>query len=317
MTVAATVVRTDRESALRRLLRNRAGTVGMLICAVFALLAFGAPLIAPHDPLATDWGALRQPPSDTYWFGTDDIGRDVLSRVIWGSRASLLAGVVSVLIAMAAGVPAGLISGYAGGILDVLLMRVTDGLLAVPALILAIALAAFLGPSLGNAMIAIGVAAAPVFMRLTRGEVLALRHEQYVEAAHTMGFSDLRITVRHILPNVLPVLLVQATLSIATAIIAEAGLSFLGLGQQPPAPSWGASLNAARNFIVDAPWMSVWPGAFCAMCSIRAAPDGYFARLSPTGRTMSSTYGTKPCSFALAANNQTWWKIGMVGRSIR
>jgi peptide/nickel transport system permease protein len=265
MTVAATVVRTDRESALRRLLRNRAGTVGMLICAVFALLAFGAPLIAPHDPLATDWGALRQPPSDTYWFGTDDIGRDVLSRVIWGSRASLLAGVVSVLIAMAAGVPAGLISGYAGGILDVLLMRVTDGLLAVPALILAIALAAFLGPSLGNAMIAIGVAAAPVFMRLTRGEVLALRHEQYVEAAHTMGFSDLRITVRHILPNVLPVLLVQATLSIATAIIAEAGLSFLGLGQQPPAPSWGASLNAARNFIVDAPWMSVWPGAFICL----------------------------------------------------
>jgi peptide/nickel transport system permease protein len=265
MTVAATVVRTDRESALRRLLRNRAGTVGMLICAVFALLAFGAPLIAPHDPLATDWGALRQPPSDTYWFGTDDIGRDVLSRVIWGSRASLLAGVVSVLIAMAAGVPAGLISGYAGGILDVLLMRVTDGLLAVPALILAIALAAFLGPSLGNAMIAIGVAAAPVFMRLTRGEVLALRHEQYVEAARTMGFSDLRITVRHILPNVLPVLLVQATLSIATAIIAEAGLSFLGLGQQPPAPSWGASLNAARNFIVDAPWMSVWPGAFICL----------------------------------------------------
>jgi len=265
MTVAATVVRTDRQPALRRLLRNRSGTVGLLICVVFVLLAFGAPLIAPHDPLATDWGALRQPPSDTYWFGTDDIGRDVLSRVIWGSRASLLAGVVSVLIAMAAGVPAGLISGYAGGILDVLLMRVTDGLLAVPALILAIALAAFLGPSLGNAMIAIGVAAAPVFMRLTRGEVLALRREQYVEAARTMGFSDLRITVRHILPNVLPVLLVQATLSIATAIIAEAGLSFLGLGQQPPAPSWGASLNAARNFIVDAPWMSVWPGAFICL----------------------------------------------------
>ena len=248
-------------TALRRLLHNRAGTVGLVICFCFALLAFGAPLIAPYDPLATDWGALRQPPSEAYWFGTDDIGRDVLSRVIWGSRASLLAGVVSVLIAIAAGVPTGLVSGYAGGIFDVVLMRITDGLLAVPALILAIAMAAFLGPSLGNAMIAIGVAAAPVFMRLTRGEVLAMRDAEYVEAARSMGFSDFRIVVRHILPNVLPVLLVQATLSIATAIIAEAGLSFLGLGQQPPAPSWGASLNAARNFIIDAPWMSIWPGA--------------------------------------------------------
>jgi len=252
-------------TAFRRLLRNRAGTVGLVICTVFALLAFGAPLIAPHDPLATDWGALRQPPSDAYWFGTDDIGRDVLSRVIWGSRASLLAGVVSVLIAIAAGVPTGLFSGYAGGIFDIVLMRVTDGLLAVPALILAIAMAAFLGPSLGNAMIAIGVAAAPIFMRLTRGEVLALRDAEYVEAARSMGFSNFRIVVRHILPNVLPVLLVQATLSIATAIIAEAGLSFLGLGQQPPAPSWGASLNAARNFIIDAPWMSIWPGAFICL----------------------------------------------------
>ena len=265
MMVASTIATADRDSALRRLLRHRAGALGMAVCAVFVLLALGAPLIAPHDPLATDWGALRKAPSDVYWFGTDDIGRDVLSRVIWGARASLLAGVVAVLIAVAAGVPIGLVSGYAGGAIDAVLMRVTDGLLAVPALIMAIALAAFLGPSLGNAMIAIGVATAPVFMRLTRGQVLALKNEQYVEAARSMGFSDLRITVRHILPNVLPVLLVQSTLSIATAIIAEAGLSFLGLGQQPPAPSWGASLNAARNFIVDAPWMSVWPGAFICL----------------------------------------------------
>ena len=144
-------------------------------------------------------------------------------------------------------------------------MRITDGLLAVPALVLAIALAAFLGPSLGNAMIAIGVAATPIFLRLTRGEVLALRHELFVEAARSMGFSHPRVALRHILPNIAPALLVQATLSIATAIIAEAGLSFLGLGEQPPAPSWGASLNAARNFIVDAPWMSVWPGLFICL----------------------------------------------------
>ncbi len=248
-----------------RLLRNGAGTVGLLICATFAFIAIAAPLLAPHDPLAADWSALRQPPSATYWFGTDDVGRDILSRVIWGARASLMAGVVSVLIAMAAGVPLGLASGYFGGIIDIVLMRITDGLLAVPALVLAIALAAFLGPSLGNAMIAIGVAATPIFLRLTRGEVLALRHELFVEAARSMGFSHPRVALRHILPNIAPALLVQATLSIATAIIAEAGLSFLGLGEQPPAPSWGASLNAARNFIVDAPWMSVWPGLFICL----------------------------------------------------
>jgi peptide/nickel transport system permease protein len=239
--------------------------VGLVLCTAFVLLAIMAPLLAPHDPLATDWGALRQPPSSSYWFGTDDIGRDVLSRVIWGSRASLMAGVVSVLIAMAVGVPLGLLSGYAGGATDIVLMRVTDGLLAVPALILAIALAAFLGPSLSNAMLAIGIAATPVFMRLARSEMLATLQAEYVEAARSMGYTNLRIVLRHILPNIMPVLLVQATLSIASAIVAEAGLSFLGLGQQPPAPSWGASLNAARSFIADAPWMSVWPGAFICL----------------------------------------------------
>ena len=260
--VAATA---GRAGVLRRLLRSRGGLIGLVICAVFVLLATAAPVIAPYDPLATDWGALRQAPSETYWFGTDDIGRDVLSRVIWGSRASLMAGVVSVLLAMAVGVPLGTVSGYAGGLIDIVLMRITDGLLAVPALILAIALAAFLGPSLTNAMIAIGIAAAPVFMRLTRGQMLATLQAEYVEAARSMGYTNLRIIVRHILPNIMPVLLVQATLSIATAIIAEAGLSFLGLGQQPPAPSWGASLNAARSFIADAPWMSIWPGAFICL----------------------------------------------------
>jgi peptide/nickel transport system permease protein len=255
----------NRAGLLWRLLRNRGGMVGLVLCTAFVLLAIAAPLLAPHDPLATDWGALRQPPSLRYWFGTDDIGRDVLSRVIWGSRASLMAGVVSVLIAMAVGVPLGTLSGYAGGATDVILMRITDGLLAVPALILAIALAAFLGPSLTNAMLAIGIAAAPVFMRLTRGEMLATLQAEYVEAARSMGYTNLRIVLRHILPNIMPVMLVQATLSIASAIIAEAGLSFLGLGQQPPAPSWGASLNAARNFIADAPWMSVWPGAFICL----------------------------------------------------
>ena len=202
--------------------------------------------MAPHDPLATDWSALRQPPSSRYWFGTDYIGRDVLSRVIWGSRASLMAVIVSVLIAMAVGLPLGTLSGYFGGATDIVLMRVTDGLLAVPVLILAIALAAFLGPSLTNAMLAIGIAAAPVFMRLMCCQMLATLEAEYVEAARSMGYSNLRIILRHILPNIMPVLLVQATLSIASAIIAEAGLSFLGLGQQPPEPSWGASQCGAQ-----------------------------------------------------------------------
>jgi peptide/nickel transport system permease protein len=265
---ASALPRQDRRSAsdslMRRLMRSPAGRAGVIIVLVFVGMACLAPVLAPYDPFAADWGSLRQAPSAAHWLGTDDLGRDVLSRVIWGSRASLLVGVFSVGIAMVVGVPLGLISGYLGGIVDSVLMRVTDGLLAIPSLILAIALAAVLGASLTNAMIAIGFAAAPIFMRLTRGQVLVVRGEQYVDAVRTMGFSGTRILARHILPNILPVLLVQATLSMAEAIIAEAGLSFLGLGQQPPNPSWGASLDAARSFIVECPWMSIWPGV--AIC---------------------------------------------------
>jgi peptide/nickel transport system permease protein len=271
------------DSLLRRLMRHSAGRIGTIVVVLFVATACLAPLIAPYDPLATDWGALRQAPSAAHWFGTDDLGRDVLSRVIWGSRASLLVGVLSVALAMAVGVPLGLISGYAGGIVDGVLMRVTDGLLAIPSLILAIALAAFLGASLTNAMIAIGIAAAPIFIRLTRGQVLVVRGEQYVDAVRTMGFSGLRIIGRHILPNILAVLLVQATLSMADAIIAEAGLSFLGLGQQPPNPSWGAALDAARSFIVECPWMSIWPGVFICVSvfGLNLLGDGLRDALDP------------------------------------
>ena len=183
------------------------------------------------------------------------------SRVIYGARASLLAGVISVGIALSIGVPLGLAAGYLGGFLDALIGRMTDAMLACPFLILAIALAAFLGPSLGNAMIAIGVTATPIFVRLTRGQVLAVKMEDYVEAARAVGNPRWRIVFVHILPNIMPALLVQATLSIAAAIIAEAALSFLGLGQQPPDPSWGSMLNSAQRFLVNAPWMAVWPGS--------------------------------------------------------
>lgn len=250
----------DRFRAWRRLRRRKAAMVGLVVFAAFVVMALAAPWIAPYEPLKTNFLLVRKPPSGLHWFGTDEIGRDVLSRVIWGARASLMAGVVSVAIALAIGVPLGLLSGYARGWVDGLLMRITDGLLACPALILAIAMAAFLGPSLTNAMIAIGITAMPVFIRLTRGQVLAVTVEDYVEAARALGNPPVRIALRHVLPNVLPPILVQATLAMAAAILAEAALSFLGLGQQPPAPSWGSMLNTARNFIGQAPWMSWWPG---------------------------------------------------------
>ena len=267
---------TPAQRALRRLARRRGAMAGLGCVVFFVLLALFAPWIAPHDPLATSWSAVRQAPSAHYLFGTDEIGRDVLSRVIWGTRASLLAGLVSVCISLALGVPVGLAAGYLGGWVDALISRITDAMLACPFLILAIALAAFLGPSLTNAMIAIGISATPIFIRLTRAQVLAVKVEDYVEAARAVGNSHLRIALRHILPNVVAPLIVQATLAIAAAVIAEASLSFLGLGQQPPAPSWGSMLNTAKNYIDNAPWMSVWPGLsiFLLVLSFNLLGDG-------------------------------------------
>ncbi len=272
--------------ALMRLARRRGAMVGLGVVVFFILLAIFAPLVAPFDPLATSWSAVRKAPSAAHWFGTDEIGRDVLSRVIWGSRASLLAGVVSVSIALALGVPIGLTAGYVGGWLDALISRMTDAMLACPFLILAIALAAFLGPSLTNAMIAIGISATPIFIRLTRAQTLQVKVEDYVEAARAVGNSQLRIALRHVLPNVVPPLIVQATLAIAAAVIAEAALSFLGLGQQPPAPSWGSMLNTAKNYIDNAPWMAVWPGLsiFLLVLSFNLLGDGLRDAFDPKSR---------------------------------
>jgi peptide/nickel transport system permease protein len=269
--------------ALRRLVRRRGAMVGLAIIVFFVLLAILAPYIAPHDPLKTSWTAVRKAPSALYWFGTDEIGRDVLSRVIWGTRASLLAGVVSVCISLALGVPIGMLAGYVGGWVDALISRITDAMLACPFLILAIALAAFLGPSLTNAMIAIGITATPTFIRLTRAQVLAVKVEDYVEAARAIGNPHLRIALRHIFPNIVAPILVQATLAIAAAVIAEASLSFLGLGQQPPAPSWGSMLNTAKNYIDNAPWMAIWPGLciFLLVLSFNLLGDGLRDALDP------------------------------------
>ncbi len=269
--------------ALLRLLRRRGAMLGLAIVLVFVLIAVFAPVISPQDPLQTSWSAVRKAPSGQYLFGTDEIGRDVLSRVIWGARASLMAGLVSVCIAMALGVPIGLLAGYVGGWVDGVISRFTDSMLAVPFLILAIALAAFLGPSLTNAMIAIGVSATPIFIRLTRGQVLSVKVEDFVEAARAVGNPHWRIALRHILPNILPPLIVQATLAIAAAIIAEASLSFLGLGQQPPAPSWGSMLNTAKNYVDNAPWMAIWPGVsiFLLVLSFNLLGDGLRDALDP------------------------------------
>ena len=274
---------TPAQRAWRRLLRRRGAMLGLFIVLFFVLTAVFAPLISPYDPIATSWSAVRKAPSWEYLFGTDEIGRDVLSRVIWGARASLMAGLVSVSISMALGIPIGLLAAYLGGWTDSFISRFTDSMLAVPFLILAIALSAFLGPSLGNAMIAIGVSAMPVFIRLTRAQVMAVKVEDYIEAARAVGNPHWRIALRHILPNVLPPLIVQASLSIAAAIIAEASLSFLGLGQQPPAPSWGSMLNTAKNYMDNAPWMAVWPGLsiFLLVLSFNLLGDGLRDALDP------------------------------------
>ena len=280
-----TTVRGDSpwRQAWRRLGQRPAALVGLAVILFFVGIALAAPLVSPYDPIATDWLAVRKAPSLRHPFGTDEIGRDVLSRVIWGARASLLAGLVSVSIALALGMPLGLVSGYQGGIVDGVAMRMIDAMLAIPFLILAIALAAFLGPNLTNAMIAIGVSQMPVFARLTRAQVLAAKHEDYVEAARALGNPDRRILLRHILPNISAPILVQATLAIAAAIIAEASLSFLGLGQQPPAPSWGSMLNTAKNFLSQAPWMAVWPGLaiFSLVLSFNLLGDGLRDALDP------------------------------------
>ena len=269
--------------ALRRLLTRKGAVLGAAVMVLMIALAVFAPLIAHYDPLATDWGAVRKAPSAAHWFGTDENGRDVLSRVIWGARASLLAGVISVSIALAVGVPIGLLAGYVGGWLDSLISRFTDAMLAIPFLILAIALAAFLGPSLGNVMVAIGITATPIFIRLTRGQVLTTKVEDYIEAARALGNPPVRVALRHVFPNIVPPLLVQATLAIAAAIIAEASLAFLGLGQQPPAPSWGSMLNISQRFFENAPWMALWPGAaiFVTVLAFNLFGDGLRDALDP------------------------------------
>jgi len=261
---------------LRRFVRNRLAACGLAVFVLIVLLAALAPWVAPFSPIKTDFTAYLQAPSARHLMGTDELGRDILSRLVFGARASLEAGVISVGLAIAAGLPLGLAAGYYGGRLGDVLMRLTDAMLAFPPLILALAVAAVLGPGLGKAMIAIAVVLAPVFMRLTRAEVLQQREREYVEAVRAIGAWDSRIIWRHLLPNSLAPIVVQGSLNIAGAIITEATLSFLGLGTQPPTPSWGSMLNAAQQYLSQAPWLSFWPGIAIAVTvfALNVAGDG-------------------------------------------
>lgn len=269
--------------SLRKLLRSRSARIGGMIVLVFVAMALLAPLLPLADPLKSNFLAIRKPPSELYWFGTDELGRDQVSRLIFGAQASLLAGIVSVAIALGVGVPIGLIAGWYGGWTDAVISRVTEALLACPFLILAIALAAVLGPSLTNAMIAIGLSFAPILIRLVRGQVLAIKNEEFVDGARAIGGGKLYILFRHVAPNTLSPIIVQSTLFMAQAIVLEAALSFLGLGQQPPSPSWGQMLNVAKNFMEQAPWMSVAPGVaiFLAVLGFNLLGDGLRDALDP------------------------------------
>jgi peptide/nickel transport system permease protein len=249
-----------RWDALRRALAARFALVGLLVLVAAVVAAVFAPLISPYDPLKQDLSNLLLPPAPAHWLGTDNVGRDVLARVIWGTRVSLIVGSVSVAAAVAVGSLLGLAAGFWGGHVDGSVMRLMDAVLSFPALVLALALGAVLGAGLLGVLIALAVVYVPTFARLMRGQVLTIRGREYVDAARVLGAPDWRIVQRHILPNAATPIVVQASLSVAFAILAEASLSFLGLGIQPPEPSWGSMINAGRGYLQQAPWIVFGPG---------------------------------------------------------
>ena len=275
-------VRTRRRT-LARLRRRPLAVAGMVVASLFVLMAVFAPLIAPYDPSATNFSAVLQGPSAAHLMGTDDLGRDVFSRIVFGARASLEAGVLATLLALVVAVPLGLMAGYYRGWWDPVISRVSDVMLAFPFLIVAVGMAAIFGPSLRNVVVALGVAAIPWIVRVTRGEALALREQEFVRAAVANGAGDRTILGRHLLPNMAGTLLVQATVWIPQAIIGEAVLSFLGLGVQPPTPSWGSMLSAAQPFISIDAWLALWPGLaiFLATLSFNLLGDGLRDVLDP------------------------------------
>ena len=283
---AADPVRARRWRVLRRAARARLAPFGAAIVILASLVALAAPVVAPYDPLAQDLGATLAPPGRGHLLGTDNVGRDVLSRVIWGTRVSLLAGLVSVVLAVLAGSVLGLVAGYCGGRVDGLVMRVMDAVLSFPPLVLALALGAMLGAGLTGVLLALGVVYTPTFARLMRGQVLSIAARDYVDAARALGAPGWRIAARHVVPNAINPIIVQASLSVAFAILAEASLSFLGLGIQPPQASWGSMINAGRGYLQQAPWIVFGPGAalFVMVVALNFVGDAVRDALDPRTR---------------------------------
>jgi peptide/nickel transport system permease protein len=245
---------------MKRFLRHRAGTAGLVVLVIIVTAVALAPWIAPYDPNAQDLGNVLQSPSPEHWLGTDDLGRDVFSRLLYGGRISLLAAGQAVAIAVVLGVLPGLLAGFRGGRLEAVVMRGADALMAFPPIILAIAIIAAVGPGLTNAMVALGIIFAPRFVRVARAAAASARHETYIEAARSVGLSDVHILIRHIVPNSLSPLIVQVSLTLGVAMLSEAGLSFLGLAVQPPEASWGAMLGRSFRYFNVEPLLLVWPG---------------------------------------------------------
>lgn len=288
MTEAATIRKVGSgaslwSEALGRLVRNPGAVTGFIILVLIATVSLSAPLLTSFDPVALSPRDRLQPPSAEHWFGTDAFGRDILTRVLYGGQVSLLVGFIAVGIAASIGVTLGLLSGYYGGVIDNLVMRLTDVMLAFPGILLALAIVAVLGPDLFNAMIAVGISASPVYTRVVRGAVLQTKSLAYIEAVQQSGARDWRIILLHILPNILGPIVVIATLGVANAIIAGAALSFLGLGAKPPTPEWGLMLADGRNYLRHAWWITTFPGLaiMLTVLSINLLGDGLRDALDP------------------------------------
>jgi len=279
-------VRARRWKVLRRAARARLAPFGAAVMVLAVLAALAAPLVAPYDPLAQNLGNALAPPGRTHLLGTDNVGRDVLSRVIWGTRISLLAGLVSVALAVLAGSLLGVLAGYCGGRVDGLVMRVMDAVLSFPPLVLALALGAVLGAGLTGVLLALGVVYTPTFARLMRGQVLTITARDYVDAARALGAPGWRVAAWHVVPNAINPIVVQASLSVAFAILAEASLSFLGLGIQPPQASWGSMINAGRGYLQQAPWIVFGPGTalFVTVVGLNFVGDAVRDALDPRTR---------------------------------
>lgn len=273
-----------------RFRKHKPAMLGALILVLYTLLAIFAPWVTPHDPVQQQLAQSLQTPSTEFWLGTDHLGRDVLTRILYGTRISLFIGIAAVTVGMAVGIPLGVVSGYYGRATDMVIQRVADIMFSFPSILLALALVAVLGVGLNNVIVAVGVAIVPIFIRLVRGQVLSVREEVYVDAARAIGASDIRILIRHVLANSWAPIIVQATISIGITILVAAGLGFLGLGVPSPTPEWGAMLGEGRNYIYSHPHMSTFPGLaiFLAVIAFNLMGDGLRDALDPRLRALEA-----------------------------